>query len=62
MQQIYPSTNMSHTKHLRQLLQTDNLAQFLTEMLQATEQNGQKDLNRDITLQSAAYHGNERQK
>ena len=53
---------MSHTKHLRQLLQTDNLAQFLTEMLEATEQNGQKDLHSDITLQSAAYHGNERQK
>lgn len=50
---------MSHTKHLRQLLQTDNLAQFLTEMLEATEHNGQKELHNAIIMQSGSFHQNE---
>lgn len=53
---------MTHTKHLQDLLQIDNLAQFLTEILDATEQNGQASLHLDILLQSATFHGNERDK
>ena len=53
---------MTHTNHLRNLLEKDNIEQFITELLEATQQNGQTQLHSDLTFQSDIFYGNENQK